>query len=446
VPVVTNGGGAHRLDNAHTVLEFDSEGRLARWVGLRDGQTTGVAAGVRQDYMVYRTDQGGPYCLVEQHVAAPLPGPASSVHVAGPLFAETILSRQWGDPAFAAAGHPPLLVMRHRLTTGTTLDHVVRLEHRVPVLPLNYELISRLATDLSTGGLLHHDDSALELFVQADDSSLPISGRYHAMVQSVVIRDEGDGPPCNNSTATGSVAADHRGRGGCGQVTSPLQEQPQRVHGPQPRRQLTVLSGHTKGVASLAAGELEYMLARRINGTDDQGPWPLNETTPLVIPMGLMMGAVTQSEPLRLATALQLENPPRVLYGQGTAARPTGSPLQALPEGVAMTHLHVRMGSDEDERVDRGSVQELIVRLQSTNEIGQGPVTVDLSALFAPLAVTGCTETTLTLQQPRSQSRRLVWLPQTGGPVTDAAAVGGCNQVQLMPLDIRTFVLSLRPL
>jgi hypothetical protein len=46
-------------------------------------------------------------------------------------------------------------------------------------------------------------------------------------------------------------------------------------------RQLTLLTGHTKGVASLRKGELEYMLVRRINGTDDQGPWPLNETTPL---------------------------------------------------------------------------------------------------------------------------------------------------------------------
>jgi hypothetical protein len=46
-------------------------------------------------------------------------------------------------------------------------------------------------------------------------------------------------------------------------------------------RQLTLLTGHTKGVASLRKGELEYMLIRRINGTDDQGPWPLNETTPL---------------------------------------------------------------------------------------------------------------------------------------------------------------------
>lgn len=35
-------------------------------------------------------------------------------------------------------------------------------------------------------------------------------------------------------------------------------------------RQLTVLTAHTKGLASLAEGQIEYMLMRRINGTDDQ--------------------------------------------------------------------------------------------------------------------------------------------------------------------------------
>ena len=56
---------------------------------------------------------------------------------------------------------------------------------------------------------------------------------------------------------------------------------------------MALLTPHTKGVASLGHGEFEYMMMRRINGTDDQGPWPLNDTTPLHAPMGIMLAAAS---------------------------------------------------------------------------------------------------------------------------------------------------------
>jgi hypothetical protein len=48
-------------------------------------------------------------------------------------------------------------------------------------------------------------------------------------------------------------------------------------------RQLSVLTSHTMGVAALGPGQLEYMMLRFLNSTDDQGPWPLNDQGPLQV-------------------------------------------------------------------------------------------------------------------------------------------------------------------
>lgn len=46
----------------------------------------------------------------------------------------------------------------------------------------------RCGVDLQTNGLLLHDDSGFELFEKTDNTSLPISGRYHATVMTSAIR------------------------------------------------------------------------------------------------------------------------------------------------------------------------------------------------------------------------------------------------------------------
>lgn len=100
---------------------------------------------------------------------------------------------------------------------------------------------------------MHTDDSGLEMHARPLQPTLPISGNYHALVshavradrqvQSAYIRDETD------ATA----------------------------------RQVSVLTSHTMGVAALGAGELEYMMLRHLNTSDDQGPWPLNDVGPLEV-------------------------------------------------------------------------------------------------------------------------------------------------------------------
>jgi hypothetical protein len=41
------------------------------------------------------------------------------------------------------------------------------------------------------------------------------------------------------------------------------------------------------------------MMMRRISGTDNQGPWPLNETTPVTVALALLAGAGPTVDRLR---------------------------------------------------------------------------------------------------------------------------------------------------
>ena len=238
-------------------------------------------------------------------------------------------------------------------------------------------------------------------------------------------------------------------------------------------RQLTLLSPHTKGLASLADGTLEYMLLRRLSGTDDQGPWPLNETTPLDAPIGLRLDAADVAEARRICSALLLEHPPVLLYGASgapTPKMPTGSPLNltALPAVVHVLSLAKRTPSvTSDTTRARGSgagggvadttamnSTEIVVRLQNVDvSPGSSNVRVDVAALVA--AAYDCVEMTISLQQALADNKRMQWraeeevarpMEQRVGwqvPAEPMAADGlaVCRNITLAPLDIRTFVL-----
>ena len=157
-----------------------------------------------------------------------------------------------------------------------------------------------------------------------------------------------------------------------------------------------MLSRHTMGVAALAEGNLEYMMMRRLTGTDNQGPWPLNETTPLVIKTLIQAGAANTVEPLRLHRALEFENPPLVMYS--TAANTIGVPAQttevmeSLPAGLHLLSFYVRMGP----AATRDSNVQLVVQLQNTVERGE-PLTLSggIGALIGPTGSTrlaSCTD------------------------------------------------------
>jgi|LauGreDrversion4_2_1035121.scaffolds.fasta_scaffold200439_2 hypothetical protein len=64
------------------------------------------------------------------------------------------------------------------------------------------------------------------------------------------------------------------------------------------------------GVASLSPGQIEVMFLRHLadNSTDDQGPWPLQESTPFSMTTSVFLSSNSLPPP-RLPRALQIEHP-----------------------------------------------------------------------------------------------------------------------------------------
>lgn len=189
-------------------------------------------------------------------------------------------------------------------------------------------------------------------------------------------------------------------------------------------RQLSVLTQHTMGVASLQEGAIEYMMARNIvNGTDDQGPWPLRQLQgSFSFPTWVLVGDAADIEKQRLPTAMCLQHPLAVMRGdakhsnrllagrsqkyraagrsdddvtrsedhqlRGTEATRSERLIgqQPLAAGVHLLSFHVRQLPGENE--------EYVVRVQNVVE-GSGVKTVNLAvrsfafaqSKFQPLGV-----------------------------------------------------------
>ena len=322
--------------------------------------------------------------------------------ITGPVFTEVIQSfTGWGSASLTQPG-PKELTQTTRLTAGDS--DVVMVSHGIPVIPMDRELISRINTDLESD-TVWTDDTGLELYPRKLNSSLPISGSYKSLVNSAVLKAD-DG-----------------------------------------KRALSVLTRHTMGVAVLAPSELEYMMMRRISGTDDQGPWPLNETTPITVHTALLAGRGATVERLRLIRALEQENQPAVMYHQiATAAadRSDAAPkLGKLPAGVHMLSFVVRMPRDDES----APPTEVVIQLQNIIEHNTPTVLAGgIAALLPWASLDTCTETTLTLQQPLAQNRRLVWRANDGTTSgTTPVAVDDCTvAIEVGPLDIRSFVVVLK--
>lgn len=179
-----------------------------------------------------------------------------------------------------------------------------------------------------------------------------------------------------------------------------------------------------------------------LSGTDDQGPWPLNETTPITIRTGLLAGAGRTVERLRMKRALEQENQPVVMRMAGAAHSTAGIGL--LPAGMHLLSFYVRLPREGD------TALEVVIQLQNIVEHSAPAVlTGGIAALLpAGVSVETCTETTLTLQQPLAENHRLTWIARDGvtsGTWTQHAA-SDCvtGSIVVGALDIRSFVLTLK--
>ena len=382
-------GPPERLTNGALSVGFDQQSGLMSSITSASG-----AVAARQTFHEYSEGEGGAYCLVMTGEARRVAPPYNISHVQGPVFSQVTTS-------YRSNGGMQQWV---RLFHGAD-EAVVEVEHHVGTLFPGREMVSRLETDLRpAGGALLTDDSGFpEMHSRARNQSAPISHNFHSMVQSSALSDGA--------------------------------------------RELAVLTRRTMGVASLASGELEYMLARRLTtSSDSQGPWPLDEREDIRDTVWLAVGSVLEVEAARASRAFELEHAVMPFFTEGTAPPPT--PLLA-PATSLQPWVFVDMFVRHDAARATGA-PEFAVRLQSVAKDAP-PTEVRLRDLGLGAAGDTCVETTLSMQQPRAtnDAQRLRWDANdtaiAAGERARAADVAACSAdatITLNPLDIRAFVLS----
>jgi|TARA_B110000091_G_C13808420_1_gene473685 hypothetical protein len=278
--------------------------------------------------------------------------------------------------------------------------------------------VSSIATDIGNSPsdlpvLYTEASGAVELYPRIYNATSSIAQNYHAMVQTAVIRD----------------------------ATSSSND-----------RQFSVLARRTMGVASLKKGELEYMLMRRISaGSDNQGPWPLDDKEPLEEEhMRLMINTMDISEQTRYVTAIEHEHPLETFYYASSTA---GSGRNS---GVAsIGGLPTNVWSEIIVRKDAPLNQTYAIRLQNVVPRSNSVIEIaSLSSVLAPWKIYGCVEMTLTMLQSRDENNRvrLVWNAESDDAKNEARMephrndvenfVGCDYPIKLASLDVRTFVFD----
>lgn len=206
-----------------------------------------------------------------------------------------------------------------------------------------------------------------------------------------------------------------------------------------PAAHLTVLVDRSVGAASLASGQMEFMLHRRINMDDSRGVGEFLDETEggvahmpfyarhfgpglTIVTTHLLALSAPRPQPKWRRLALEMFSPlVPALYPPFTPKRPQQSFLQ-LPDFLSLLTFQL---------LDECTAASTCIRVRLWHSLSieeaSGPIKVDLSTLFSawPSApkVVGVTETSLTGNQVR-------------GPVP-------VGVVSFNPMQIRTFVFAL---
>ncbi|XP_071068877.1 lysosomal alpha-mannosidase-like [Dasypus novemcinctus] len=218
--------------------------------------------------------------------------------------------------------------------------------------------------------------------------------------------------------------------------------------------QLTVLTDRSQGGSSLRDGSLELMVHRRGITDDDRG---VNETLeeagaygqgPGLWVRGRHLVLLDKAEAAAAGHRLQAEREvlaPQVVLAADREA-PSSHPRsdfsalrRELPPSVHLLTLA------------RWDSRTLLLRLEHQFALGEdsgrhlsSPVTLDLRDLFSAFTITHLRETTLAANQPRRAASRLQWNTNTGSAVHTTAPSLHPASITLQPMEIRTFLASVR--
>ena len=403
--------GAFSLNNSVLVLRFDRQGLLESV-----NQTVShVSAHVTQELVSYSNGTGGAYILIETLTAKSFPTPTRVTTVRGLVLSEIVQEfGSAGDIVSMAQQRIRLLHHGHQETAlVTTMLGAVQTSH---------EIVSRYRTDLQAAAL-ETDSTGFESHLRTWDSR-GIGANYHAMVQRAsIVETTGD-----------------------------------------QHRQLALMTTHTMGCASLAAGQIEHMLIRRLVTSDNQGPAPLNEVTPINVTVALFLSTAADTKQRLLIRALELEHPlvqvPMSMAATVTQSGRLAPPVPSTFAGILVpqtAHL-LSMSVLWDGTTAAGrtppanSTVSVIVRWMNTAEDGPA-ITVPLGKFVQSLTGSDngrCGERTLSLIGDRDaiEAGRLRW-DDVGADASAAAAAAPhtgasdeCGEVELLPLDVRTFEIT----
>ncbi|GAM29188.1 hypothetical protein SAMD00019534_123640 [Acytostelium subglobosum LB1] len=214
--------------------------------------------------------------------------------------------------------------------------------------------------------------------------------------------------------------------------------------------QLTFITDRSRSCASLGNGELEMMLHRRTLMDDGRGVGePMNESTQIITTTRIVFHQINNDaqsfyRPLALAhqhplfpvftTTTYSSNVWSSMY-QGTY-----SPLNYdLPQGIRLLTLQWLDNSDS----------AIVLRLQNIYAIdGQDTVdtqtiSVDITTIFAFYQVTSVTEMNLSATMKLAAVNRLNWNTNSANVKPVQPSLNGDFTVQISPMDVRTYIITL---
>ncbi len=218
--------------------------------------------------------------------------------------------------------------------------------------------------------------------------------------------------------------------------------------------QLSIVVDRSQGGASMADGELEIMVQRRLQHDDGRGVGePLNETGLTAAGTGLIIRGThsVHLDPAATAAANRRTSVANLLW----RPFPNFAPLTVTPaawvaankasySGVtAPLPANVHLLTAHSIATDT-----LILRLSHSYEVGEDavnsqPATVSLANMFAPITLTSCVEMTMTANQPLTAVPQTTYMLDGGQnvtlPIIPTPPAGADMSITLGPMDIRTF-------
>jgi len=311
------------------------------------------------------------------------------------------------------------------LTAQADFNHI-RISYDIGTIDSGAEVVSHWQTDIQSNGNFYGDANGLERRARTYNpgATEPVAGNFYPFVQSAYLSSY-----------------------------------------PGKDIQLTFVGDKSQSVASLANGNLQFMIHRRCLQDDGYGVGEvLDDQSKITTEFYVTLDQTDPSSNLRHRYQLLQNYPPVAMFAAATSASDWESKYktswqgvtQALPGNVHLLTLEVRNPTPNGKSPQGDTF--ILLRLQHLFEAKESstwssPVTVNISSIFptSVLTINTCQETILSGQLAKSSLNRLVWKtatpnPMDAAPTTTTTTLVGDFVVTLNPREIHTYRINSSPL